>query len=192
MAEYRIPEFTLEQRLAAALQMLVPRPDREWGLVAKLARRHCVSRTILYETRDRVRDALTAALRPRAAGRPAPETTLTVDQSFIDRTIATLPLLKGSVRDIRLGLDLILGVTRSVGYVSETLQAAGVQATAPNRGVTVPLPVLGEADEIFQGRQPCLTVVDGRSFLVLNLTQAASRDKTTWGLTYLDLVERGV
>ena len=56
----------------------------------------------------------------------------------------------------------------------------------------VPLPVLAEADEIFQGRQPCLTVVDGRSFLVLNLTPAAARDATTWGVTFLDLQARGV
>jgi hypothetical protein len=115
-----------------------------------------------------------------------------VDQAFIDRTIAILPLLKGSVRDIRLGLDLILGVSRSVGYISQTLATAGEQATACNLRITVPLPILGEADEIFQGRKPCLTLVDGRSFLVLNLTPAESRDGTTWGLTFLDLVERGI
>jgi len=56
----------------------------------------------------------------------------------------------------------------------------------------VPLPILGEADEIFQGRRPCLTLVDGRSFLVLSLTPAESRDRTTWGLAYLDLAERGI
>jgi hypothetical protein len=192
MAEYRVPEFTLEQRMDVALQMLVPFPDREWGLVSELARLYGVSRTILYKLRDRVRDAIAEVLRPRDVGRPAQETPLTVDKAFIDRTIAILPLLKGSVRDIRLGLDLILGVTRSVGYISETLKAAGEQATSYNLGVTVPLPILGEADEIFQGRKPCLTLVDGRSFLVLNLTPVAARDKTTWGLTYLDLVERGI
>jgi len=85
-----------------------------------------------------------------------------------------------------------LGIGRSVGYISKTLTAAGEQATAYNRGITVPLPILGEADEIFQGRKPCLTLVDGRSFLVLNLTPAESRDGTTWGLAFLDLVERGI
>jgi hypothetical protein len=30
MAEYRIPEFTLEQRTDVALQMLLPRPDRQF------------------------------------------------------------------------------------------------------------------------------------------------------------------
>jgi hypothetical protein len=116
---------------------------------------------------------------------------LVIDKEFIKRTITVLPLLKGSIRDIRQGLYLLLGVHRSVGYISETLTAVGEQAEALNLGLSVPLPILGEADEIFQGRKPCLTLVDGRSFLVLNLTPAKSRDGTTWGVTYLDLVERG-
>jgi len=190
MAEYRVPEFTLGQRLEAVLQMLDP--DRKWGLVSELAGLYSVSRTLLYELRNSARDAIVEALLPHAAGRPEQLTTLTVDKAFIDRTIAILPMLKGSVRDIRLGLDLILGVSRSVGYVSETLAAAGEQAMVYNHGLRVPLPILGEADEIFQGRKPCLTLVDGRSFLVVNLTPAEARDGTTWGVTYLELVERGI
>ncbi len=192
MVEYRVPDFTMEQRVIAALQMLVPLPDRPWGLVSELACRCGVSRTCLYELRDRAWDALCEALLPRQAGRSAPVSTLTVDKAFIDRTIALLPMLTGSVRDIQLGLSLILGVGRSVGYISETLAAAGEQANARNHEITLPLPILGEADEIFQGRQPCLTLVDGRSFLVLTLTPAEARDGTTWGVTYLDLVERGI
>ncbi len=190
MVAYRIPEFTLEQRLDAALQLLAP--DRQWGLGTELARRYGVSRTMLYKMRDRVEDAIIEALQPRAAGRPAQTSTLTVDKALVDRAILTLPLLKGSVRDIRLGLSLLLGVTRSVGYISQTLAEAGAQAAAYNLSLSVPLPILGEADEIFQGRRPCLTLVDGRSFLVVNLTPAESRDSVVWGLTYLELVERGI
>jgi len=192
MATYRVPEFTIEQRAEAALQMLVPWPERPWGLVSELARRYGVSRTRLYEIRDGAWEAVVEALLPGEAGRPAQVTCLTVDKAFIDRTIALLPMLTGSVRDIRLGLKLMLGVARSVGYISQTLTAAGEQARTYNLEMTVPLPILGEADEIFQGRKPCLTLVDGRSFLVLNLTPAESRDGTTWGLTYLGLTERGI
>ena len=64
MAEYRIPEFTLEQRAEAALQLLVPLPDRKWGLVSELAHLYGVSRTILYKIRDRTWDALVEALLP--------------------------------------------------------------------------------------------------------------------------------
>lgn len=192
MAAYCVPEFTLEQRTDVAVQMLVPLPERRWGLVSELARWYGVSRTILYEIRDRALAGLVEGLHPRDPGRPAQTSTLTVDKVLINRTIAILPMLKGSVRDIRMGLDLILGVSRSVGYISQTLATAGEQATACNLRITVPLPILGEADEIFQGRNPCLTLVDGRSFLVLNLTPTKSRDATTWGVTYLDLVERGI
>ncbi len=158
--------------------MLVPLSDRKWGQVTELARRYSVSRALLYKMQDRVREAIVDALLPRDAGLPA-------------QNVAFLPMLTGSVRDIRLGLNLILSVARSVGCISETL-TAGEQAVAHNPGLTVPLPVLGEADEIFQERNPCLTLVDGRSFLVLSLTPAESRDGTTWGVTYLDLVERGI
>lgn len=192
MATYRVPEFTAAQRMTVALEMLVPRPERKWGRASELAHQCGISRTRLYELRTCAQSALVEALRPRAAGRPEPISALMVDKSFIDRTIAILPMLTGSVRGIRAGLKLLLGVSRSVGYVSEMLQAAGQHATVHNHQVTVPLAVLGEADEIFQGQKPCLTVVDGRSFMVLNLTPAESRDGTTWGVTYLDLVERGI
>jgi transposase-like protein len=56
----------------------------------------------------------------------------------------------------------------------------------------LPIEVLGEADEIFQGRQPCLTLVDGRTFLVVNLSAQEHRDATTWGCVFLDAKNRGV
>ena len=111
---------------------------------------------------------------------------------MVRKAIAVMPVLTGSVRNIQTGLELLFGVQRSVGYISQTLQAAGQAADHQNDGMRVPLPVLGEADEIFSGRKPCLTVVDGRSFLVLNLSAAESRDATNWGLTFLDLVGQGV
>jgi hypothetical protein len=101
-------------------------------------------------------------------------------------------MLKGSVRDIQLGLELLFGVSRSIGYISETLQDSGAAAAAYNARIRIPLPMLGELDEIFQGRKPYLTIVDGRSFLVLNISPAECRDGTTWGVTLLDLQERGV
>lgn len=192
MANYRVPEFTLEQRTTVAVQMLVAWPERRWGLVTELAHRYGVSRTLLYQLRDRVLQAIGEALSPRQAGRPTQTATLQVDKAFINRTIVALSLLKGSVRDIRLGLALILGVTRSVGYISETLTAAGERAADYHLQLSVPLPILGEADEIFQGRKPCLTLVDGRSFLMVSLTPADARDATTWGVTYLDAVQRGI
>jgi hypothetical protein len=192
MAGYRVPEFTAEQRADVALRMLLPFPDRRWGLAPELARLYGVSRPLLDPIRDRAWKALTEALLPREAGRPAQTTTLTVDKALVDRAIGTLPLLKGSVRDIRLGRRRLLGVPRSVGDIRQTLTAAGAQAETENGSLCGSLPILGEAAEIFQGRPPCLPVVDGRSFLVVHLTPAESRDGTTWGVTYLDLLQRGI
>jgi len=83
-----------------------------------------------YAIQNQALDGLAGALLSRDAGQAAQAATLTVNKAFIDRTIAILPMLKGSVRDIRLGLSLILGTTHSVGYVSQTLAATGEQAAA--------------------------------------------------------------
>jgi hypothetical protein len=191
MAHYRLPELDLSTRIALAIEMLQPIPERDWGRATELARTHSISRQLLYQIRDRASESLIASLMPRQPGPQPLEEQLVIDKNFIKRTITVLPLLKGSIRDIQQGLCLLLGVRRSVGYISETLTSIGEPAEALNLGLTVPLPILGEADEIFQGRKPCLTLVDGRSFLVLNLASAKSRDGTTWGVTYLVLVERG-
>ena len=192
MGHYRLPELDLSTRISLVIDMLQPIPDREWGRVTELADQYGVTRAILYQLRDRALEALKAVLVPGQPG-PQPEAgTLLIDRDFIRRAIVVLPLLKGTVRDIQQGLNLLFDLNRSTGYISQTLQAAGEQATRYNQNLKVPLPILGEADEIFQGRNPCLTVVDGRSFLVVNLTPVDSRDKTTWGLTYLNLIEQGI
>lgn len=192
MGHYRLPELDLSTRISLVIDMLQPIPDREWGRVTELADQYGVTRAFLYQLRDRGLEALSAVLVPGQPG-PQPEAgTLTIDRDFIRRAIVVLPLLKGTVRDIQQGLNLLFDLKRSTGYISQTLKAAGEQATVYNQSLKVPLPILGEADEIFQGRKPCLTVVDGRSFLVVNLTPVDHRDGTTWGLTYLHLIEQGL
>lgn len=190
MAHYRRNHLDLSTRTQIVAEMLQPIPERKWGQVTEWARTYQVSRTLLYDLRDRATEALTESLLPRQPG-PRPESSaLVLDSAFIQQAVVILSVLKSSIRDIRRGLGLLFGVERSVGYISETLSIAGAQADAQNRAITVPLPLLGEADEIFQGRKPCLTVVDGCSFLVVNLTPTASRDSTTWGVTYLELAQR--
>ena len=77
---------------------------------------------------------------------------MTVDPAFIQRAIAILATQRGSVRGIQLGLELLFQAPRSVGYISQTLTTLGRRATQQNATQAVPLPVLAEADEIFQGR----------------------------------------
>ena len=192
MANYRLPELDLSTRLRLAMEMLAPIPQRRWGRATELARTYGISRTLLYRLRDRAQAALLAALAPRAPGPALQSQTLVIDRDFVRRAITVLALLKGTVRDIQLGLELLFSPRRSIRFISESLQEIGQRATAYQASLTIPLPVLGEADEIFQGRRPCLTVVDGRSFLVLHLAPAEARDGTSWGLASLELQEQGI
>lgn len=192
MPNYRLPELSLSTRIELALEMIKPIPEREWGWVTKMAEKLGVSRKFLYDLQTQGLESLAEGLLPQKTGPKTEPSSLEIDKEFIQRSIAILPMLKGSVRDIQHGLRILFGVDRSVGYISETLQAAGERAKQHNQGIRLPVPILGEADEIFQGRKPCLTVVDGRSFMVVNLTPADSYDKTSWGVTYLELIERGV
>lgn len=192
MPQYNRTEIDLSTRIALGIEMLTPIPERSWGRVTELAQTYGVSRPFLYELRDRAFKALCAAPAPRQPGPPPQAPAIIVDRDFLRRAITVLPWLKGTVRDIQLGLALLFQTRRSVGYISETLQEVGAAAAADNASLTLPQAVLGEADEIFQGRRPCLTVVDGRSFLVLHLAPAEARDSTTWGGALLDLQARGI
>lgn len=192
MPNYRIKELDLSTRIEISLEMLRTAEERGWGYVTKLAKTYNTSRTLLYKLRDRAKEALIEAMEPKKTGPKGKETELIIDRKFIKRAITIFPLLKGSIRDIELGLELMFNVKRSPGYISETLQKSGLAAAEYNSRLEIPQAVLGEVDEIFQGRNPCLTVVDGRSFLVLSLSPEEKRDETTWGVTLLELQERGI
>jgi hypothetical protein len=191
MAHYRLEHIDLSTRMALGLRMCDA--TRTWGEVSQLARKYGVSRKFLYELGERTRQALQDALAPKQAGRKPQATPLVVDRLFLRRAMLVMvTALPGTIRGIQLALELLFGQHCATGLLSETLQAYGEAARQYNAQLTVPVSVLGEVDEIFQGQQPCLTVVDGRSFLVLHLSAEQGRDATTWGLTFLDLVERGV
>lgn len=154
MAAFRLPELDLATRIEIALEMRQPRAERGWGRVSELQRQYGVSRTWLYELGARATQGLATALAARPAGRPSTVQPLMIDQALIERFITVLPMTPGTVRGIQDGLALILGVPRSVGYISTTLTTVGAQAARLNQTLCVPLPVLGEADEIFQASSP--------------------------------------
>jgi hypothetical protein len=155
MLEYRRKDLDLSTRIYLGIEMLFPAEVRGWGRASELTREYGISRSLLYQFKDRVQEALEAALKPKPVGRPAEQEVLQIDREYVRKAIAVMPLLTGSVRSIQIGLALLFGIQRSVGHISQTLQAAGAAAEALNDGLRVPLPVLGEADEIFARRKPC-------------------------------------
>lgn len=191
MADYQRTQLDLSTRINLAIEMLAF--DRPWGRVTELAHQYGVSRKFLYIQREKAREALLAALLPQEAGRKAQTGVVMIDELFIERAIGVcLSVVPGTVRTIQSLLELLFGVHRSVGYIAQTAQALGAQALAYHQSLSLPVAVLAEADEIFQGRQPCLTLVDGRSFLVLSLSAQEHRDATSWGCVLLDVQKQGV
>lgn len=191
MTYYRLPNLDLSTRFDIALQMLDP--SRPWGLVTDLAKEYQVSRKFLYEQRDRAETGLLTALVAQSPGSKPVSTILTVDREHLQKSIVTLAVaMPGSIRNIQVCLEAILGKRRSIGFISQTLQQAGEAASQQNQLLAFPQPVLGEADEIFQGRNPCLTVVDARSFAILQLLPQTQRDAITWGVSFLNLQEQGI
>jgi len=178
-------------RVELALTML--NPGRMWGEATALAEKYQVSRKFLYELQAKARSVLEQVFAPQAPGPKPDSEVLVVDRDLLQRAILVLTTaVPGTTRGIQLALEVLFGQTRSVGFIHQTLQQAGKAAASHNTRISVPLPVLGEADEIFQGRKPCLTLVDGRSFLVLRLAPEAHRDATTWGVHFLDVQAQGV
>jgi hypothetical protein len=191
MPHYRLSHLDLSTRFDLAVQMLDP--SRPWGLVTHLAEKYQVSRKFLYQQRDKAGTVLLTALAAKVPGPKPASGMLTVDTDHLRRSIVTLATaMPGSIRNIQACLELLLETHRSIGFISQTLKQAGEAASQQNRQLALPHPVLGEADEIFQGRNPCLTVVDGYSFAILHLSPQAGRDATTWGVSFLDLQEQGI
>ena len=191
MADYRLQHLDLSTRIHLAMQMLTP--SRPWGLVTALAKEYQVSRKFLYQQRDRARVGLLSALAAGSCGPKPVSTVLTVDREHMQKSIVTMAVaVPASIRGIQTCLEGILDTHRSIGFISQTLQQAGEAASQQNQQLSFPEPVLGEADEIFQGRNPCLTVVDAHSFAILQLSPQTGRDAVTWGVSFLDLQEQGI
>lgn len=191
MADYQLAHLSLSTRLELTALML--HPSRPWGQVTQLSRQNGVSRKFLYELRQKAIQGLVDALLPQAPGRKAKTQAVIIDEAFIQRAIGVcLSVVPGTVRSVQLLLELLFGVRCSTGFISQTARTLGANAFQYQQSLPLPLQALAEADEVFQGRQPCLTVVDGRSFLVLSLSGQAQRDETTWGCLLLDLLQQGV
>jgi hypothetical protein len=191
MANYQLSHLPLSTRLDLAFQMLDT--ERPWGLVTDLAQKHDVSRKFLYELRDRAQDAVAEALLPKAAGRKSSRGQVEINDDFVKRAIAVcLSVVPGTIRAVQLLLKLLFDIQRSVGFISQTAKELGARVRNYLQELYLPIQALVEADEIFQGHKPCLTVVDGRSFLVLSLSVQSHRDETAWGSVLLDVQKQGV
>ncbi len=112
MIEYRRKDLDLSTRIYLGIEMLFPAEVRGWGRASELAREYEISRSLLYQFKDRVQEALEAALKPKQVGRPAEQEVLQIDRDYVRKAITVMPMLTGSVRSIQIGLELLFGVQR--------------------------------------------------------------------------------
>ena len=174
MTEYHSTSLDLSIRIALGLEMMRPAKNAVGG-----GRQSWPDTTTAHgpgctNWGPRTKMALEKAMKPGQAGRPVESKELLVDRDYLQRAITVMPMLTGSVRSIQIGLELLYGARRSVGHISQTLQAAGAAAKRQNGNLRLSIPVLGEADEIFVGRKPCL---DGGGWALVSGAQSGRRHR---------------
>ena len=148
---YRLTHIDLSTRLQLAMQMMDT--QRPWGTVTTLADNYQVSRKFLYQLEHKATNAILSALTAQPPGPKPMSETLLVDDNHIQRAITTLAtIIPGSIRGIQTCLQEILDTNRSIGFISQSLNIAGKSADELNESEIPKQLVLGEVDEIFQGR----------------------------------------
>jgi hypothetical protein len=155
-----------------------------------------LSRPALYALAERVRQRLLPEA--EALALPAPEKqspTIAVTPARMARTVlmASLPG-KTAIRPLRHVLGEAFDQTRSIGWISGLLTAAGRQAGCVLGGVdTSPLgTVIAARDETFFQGHPLLLVIDPVSTTILLAEVCTDRQADTWGAALLMAQEQGV
>lgn len=163
-----------------------------YGAITDLARSFGVSRWLVYHLLHMVVPLLLEVATPK---RPGPQPLcreVRVDKRHLDRAIVTLRVEGNvSLEGIQRSLEEILGIPRSIGYLSQVIAQAQQEATTFQRHLVYWVAGPGLLDELFQHRKPMLVVVEPHSTAVLVLVQEDHRDGDTWGVHLLELEEQG-
>jgi len=163
-----------------------------YGAITDLARSFGVSRWLVYHLLHVVVPLLLEVATPK---RPVPHPLVRevrVDKRHLDRAIVTLRVVGDvSLEGIQRSLEEILGVHRSIGYLSQAIAQAQQEAMDFQRRLVYRVSGPGLLDELFQHRKPMLVVVEPYSTALLVLSQEEHRDGDTWGGHLLELEEQG-
>jgi hypothetical protein len=201
---YKRPDVSLSDRFFMAAVANLPRDQRPWGSLTWLSDIFGVSRPTVYRIAAQLRTQALAEPRqprptPASADVPAPSvgapTPISVTRERIQRTLLTMALPGNmALRPMQATLQAAFGQTRSVGYISELLSAAGRQA---GRLLTTldyrPLGrVIALRDETFFHDWPILLVVEPRTSVILLGHVAQDRSAETWGAALLVAQDSGV
>lgn len=192
----RLPHLGLTDILFMTTIMSLPRPQRPWGVVTWLSDVFLLSRPALYALSDRVKQRLLPTAEPTALTVMEPAgARISVTATRMARTVLTVSLPgKTAIRPLRQVLSEAFDQTRSIGWISQLLTAAGQDAGHCLRGIdTSPLgTVIAARDETFFGGQPLLLVIDPVTTTILLAEVCPDRQADTWAAALLVAQEQGV
>jgi len=191
----KLSHLGLADILFMTLIMLLPRGRRPWGIVTWMSLTFMLSRQGLYDLSDRVQERL---LRPPAEVRQLPEPNpdqVTLTETRLRRTVLTAAFPgKMALRPMQEMLEEAFDQSRSVGWISELLSAAGEQAG--QLLAQVDTSALGSVivlrDETFFQDQPILLVVEPVSATILFDQVLPDRTAETWALALLQIEDQGL
>jgi len=192
----KLPHLGLADILFMTTVMSLPRQQRPWGIVTWMADVFILSRPALYGLTDRVREQL--LLSEQKSVLPVPEKqaeVISITPTRLARTVLTASLPgKMAIRPLRQALNEAFDQTRSIGWISELLTAAGHQAGDVLRNIdTTPLgTVIAARDETFFQGAPLLLVIDPVSTTILFAQVTDDRKADTWGAALLMAQDQGV
>lgn len=192
----KLPHLGLADILFMTTLMSLPRQQRPWGIATWMSTVFALSRPGLYELTNRVKQRLSPTTEPLAL--PAPEKqvpTVTITPTRLSRTVLTASLPgKMAIRPLRQALNEAFDQTRSIGWISELLTAAGHKAGHILGDIdTSPLGrVIAARDETFFQGSPLLLVIDPVSTAILFAQVTDDRKADTWGAALLIAQEQGV
>lgn len=192
----KLPHLGLADILFMTTIMSLPREQRPWGMATWLSDVFVLSRPALYALTERVKQRLLPEREPLALATPEKQSApIKVTPERLARTVLTTSLPgKTAIRPLRQVLAEAFDQTRSIGWISEFLMAAGRQAERILASIdTSPLGVVIAArdETFFQGR-PLLLVIDPVSTVILLAQVTDDRQADTWGAALLMAQEQGV
>jgi hypothetical protein len=188
-------DITLSDRAFIGAIMNLPRAVRPWGAITWLSSVYGTSRETLYKIGAQAQQALLFSGQetrrqelPRLLPTPYASEwpTITVTDNRLRRTILTF-LLPGGVtlRPMQDCLDVALGVTRSVGFLSQFIDQAGRQAGEILDQIDYsPLgDIILARDETYFNDLAFLIGVEPRTYVLLAGQVEQGCDGETWGLS---------
>lgn len=190
----KLPHLGLSDILFMTTIMSLPREQRPWGIATWMSQVFALSRPSLYALAERVEQRLSPTIEPLSLLAPENEAPI-VTATRLARTVLTASLPgKMAIRPLRHVLNEAFDQTRSVGWISQLLTAAGHKAGHVLRHMdTSPLgTVIVARDETFFQGSPLLLVIDPVSTTILFAQVTDDRKADTWGAALLIAQEQGV